>query len=168
MKGSAFVFINPFQALRFGHVGWGFALDKAQNQYYFGSTDHLYRHPWWDLPGWVRYSKVEPEGPNDWWSAIGSREDMLRVMAKGDPSRYHIRYHVVKEIPVESAAPDAARAAAEGLRVGGWEVLSNNCVHQAYDVLTQYGADLPRPAQPLTNLVPKIWFAKINGNQFNI
>ena len=168
MNGTGFVFINLLQAMRFGHVGWGFAIDEAQSQFYFGSTDHLYRHPWWDLPGWIQYAKVEPHADNDWWSAVGTRDDMLRIMSRGDSGRYHIRYHVAKEIAVQSARIEDARRAAESLRTGGWAVLSNNCVHQAYDVLTEYGANLPAPTQPLTNLIPKVWFAKIEGNQFNI
>jgi hypothetical protein len=168
MKGSAFVFINLVQAVRFGHVGWGFALDEAHTLFYFGSSDHLYRHRWWDLPAWIRYSKVEPKGDIDWWSAIGSKADMLRIMANGDPTRYHIRYHLVKEIEVDNALPEDGRQTAEDLRAGGWAVLSNNCVHQAYDVLTRYGAELPNPDVPLTNLVPKVWFGKIAGRQYNI
>lgn len=168
MRGSAFVFINLLQAVRFGHVAWGFALDEAGTQFYFGSSDHLYRHPWWDLPGWIRYANVEAEGDIDWWAATGSRDDMLRIMSAGDPGRYHIRYHLMKEVTVESASVDTARAAAESMRTGGWAVLSNNCVHQAYDVLTRYGAQLPDPNQPLTNLIPKVWFGKIPGQQFNI
>jgi hypothetical protein len=89
-------------------------------------------------------------------------------MGKGDPQRYHIWYHFAKEIPVETFNPAAARECAEGLRSGGWAVLSNNCVHQAYEVLTLYGAKLPHPEKPLTNLIPKVWFAKIEGRQFNI
>jgi hypothetical protein len=168
MTGTGFVFINLVQAMRFGHVGWGFAIDEGQTQYYFGSTDHLYRHPWWDLPGWVKYAKVAPDADNDWWAAVGTRDDMLRIMSTGDVGRYHIRYHVAKEIAVSSACVAEARAVAEGLRTGGWAVLSNNCVHQAYEVLTRYGAELPPPTQPLTNLVPKIWFAKIDGKEFKI
>jgi hypothetical protein len=168
MKGSGFVFINLVQALRFGHVGWGFALDEAQTRFYFGSTDHLYRHPWWDLPGWIRYANVAPEKDVDWWSGIGSREEMYRAMFHGEGDRYHIWYHVAKEIAVENASPEAAVAAAEALQMGGWAVTSNNCVHQAFNVLTTYGATLPLPDQPLTNLIPKVWFGKIEGNRFNI
>lgn len=166
MTGSAFVFINMVQAARFGHVGWGFGL--GDGTYFFGSTDHLYRHPWWDLPAWIRYAKVEPHADNDWWAAAGTRDEMLRVMSKGDPSRYHIRYHYAKEIAVPEFDAATAQEYAEGLRTGGWAVLSNNCVHQAYEVLTRYGATLPHPEQPLTNLIPKVWFAKICGEQFNI
>lgn len=164
MRGSAFVFINLVQAVRFGHVGWGFALDERGEQFYFGSTDHLYRHPWWDLPAWIRYAHVEPELDNDWWYEIGSRDDMFRIMHAGHHARYHIRYHIAKEIPVENADPVSARRVADALQKGGWSVVSNNCVHQTYNVLSSYGAALPQPDRPLTNLIPKRWFNALPGN----
>ncbi len=163
MKGSAFVFINNLQAARFGHVGWGFSLDEAQTRFYFGSTDHLYRHPWWDLPAWVAYAHLKPETNNDWWSGTGTRDEMFRIMHQGHHERYHIRYHLAKEIEVSDANGDLAVEIAERLECEGWSVLANNCIHQTFNVLTAYGASLPEPARPIVNLIPKRWFAAING-----
>jgi hypothetical protein len=160
MQGSAFIFINYIQAVRCGHVGWGFSIDEMQEQFYYGSTDHLYRHPWWDLPGWIRYAHVEPELNNDWWSSIGSKSDMFEAMHRG----HHIQYHACKSIPVEQARPEDAMNYAESLKSLGWSIFANNCVHQTYDVLTKYGAVLPVPDRPITNLIPKQWFSIIAGD----
>src|SRR5438309_1592527 len=89
MVGHAFVFINVVQAARFGHVGWGFSLDLDKDRYFFGSTDHLWRHDWWDLAAWMNYAQLKPGDENDWWSEEGTLDDMRRVMSKG----HHIRYH---------------------------------------------------------------------------
>lgn len=163
MQGSAFVFINFIQAARFGHVGWGFSLDEMQDTFYFGSTDHLYRHPWWDLGGWVRYAHVGPELNNDWWSQVGTKQQMFETMSQG---RHHIRYHACKRVTVAMPAPETAMTYAESLKAAGWSVLSNNCVHQTYDVLTKYGAELPMPTEPMINLIPKRWFAEIPGEVY--
>jgi len=171
MEGCAFVFINTEQAVRFGHVGWGFCIDSAKGLYYFGSSDHLYRHPWWDLPGWLRYAHVEPDADIDWWSNMGTYEEMMSVMSSGQSAvdqRYRIWYHMAKEIPVPAARPQPAVAAAQALAGGGWSVLANNCVHQTYQVLTEYGAFIPAPAQPVTNLIPRLWFATLPGRQVNL
>src|SRR4051812_13774992 len=125
MVGRAFVFINPEQAARCGHVGWGFALDESQDSFYFGSTDHLWRHPWWDLLGWMRYAHVAPSGSNDWWSGRGSFKEMMIDMHRG----HHIRYHLAKEVAVADPHPDDALNYAESLASAGWSVLINNCVH---------------------------------------
>src|SRR4051812_32667574 len=121
MQGRAFVFLNQVQALRFGHVGWGFQL--ADDAYYFGSTDHLYRHRWWDLPGWLRYAHVEPEGDNDWWEQTGDLNTMFQVMGRG----HHIQYHLANVIAVRSCDPHGAIAVAREKRTGGWSVTNNNC-----------------------------------------
>lgn len=167
MQGLAYVFINVEQAVRFGHVGWGFALDESGSKFVFGSTDHLYRHPWWDLPGWLRYAHLAPGADTDWWIDTGSLEDMLRVMNQGHHSRYHIRYHIAKRIEVSHAQPDAAVEAAKRLEKEGWSIFVNNCIHQTHRVLTSYGASLPPPSQPLTNLIPKRWFAAVQGDVFD-
>jgi hypothetical protein len=164
MEGQAFAFINRNQALRFGHVGWGFCVDARKGLYYFGSTDHLYRHPWWDLPGWVRYAHVKPELDNDWWSGTGTYDQMMTAMSTG----HHLRYHAAKLMVVGRPDPDRAVAAAEALARGGWSVLANNCVHQTYQVLTEYGAGIPPPSQPLTNLIPRVWFARLEGEQVDL
>jgi hypothetical protein len=164
MAGRAFVFINPDQAARFGHVGWGFALDEAQDLFYFGSTDHLWRHPWWSLIGWLRYAHVAPAGSNDWWSKTGTFEEMMIDMHRG----HHIRYHSAKEVSVTNPNPESAQLYAESLAMAGWSVLINNCVHQAHEVLRRYGAvDIPGPGD-ITNLVPRLWFARLPGRVYDL
>lgn len=40
--GQTYVFINYKQAAGFGHVAWGVRV--AEDEFIFGSTDHLYHH----------------------------------------------------------------------------------------------------------------------------
>jgi hypothetical protein len=164
MDGLAFVFINFVQAGRCGHVAWGFLLDPEAQRYYFGSTDHLLKDPWWDLLGWIRYAHVDPHGHNDWWSETGTHSQMIAMMHKG----HHIRYHAAKVIPVRNALPDKGFEKAEALKSAGWSVLNNNCVHQTYSVLTEYGADLPAPGSAVAHVIPKKWFAAIAGDYIDL
>lgn len=155
---SAFIFINVEQAIGFGHIGWGFHL--GADQYFFGSTDHLWntRYSLWHVPELIRYMDVTPEENNDFWSGSGSFEEMMIDMRVGR----HVRYHEYKVVPVASPNSETAVAFADSLKDRGWNILFNNCVHQTYSVLTRYGAELPDPYQ-LLNRFPKNWFADIPG-----
>jgi hypothetical protein len=155
---SAFIFINPDQAVGFGHIGWGFHV--GGEQYCFGSTDHLWntRYPYWHLPELIRYMDVAPNANNDYWSRTGDYKELMTDMRVGR----HVRYHQFKVVPVEIPDPQAAIAFANSLEDEGWNVLLNNCVHQTYQVLTKYGAKLPDPNLFL-NRFPKNWFAEITG-----
>ena len=130
---EALVFINFEQALRFGHVAWGFAVDD--DEYFYGSTDHLLKEPMWYLPALWRYSHVPPGGNVDFWCGRGPRDEMLAAMASGP----HIRYHACKSFLVETANVEAAVSQAKALEFGGWSLFGNNCVDQAAAVLVTYG-----------------------------
>jgi hypothetical protein len=159
MHGEFFVFINFDQAAGFGHIGWGFLV--GGERYYFGSTDHLWNteYPMWHPLELIRYMNVAPQDNNDFWAELGSFDDMLHTMRRGQ----HVRYHAYKALPVEKAEPLRARALADQLRVTGWNVFFDNCVHQTYNVLTRYGVtDLPDPDR-LSHRFPKTWFDKIEA-----
>lgn len=162
MSGFGYVFVNFEQAARFGHVAWGFSLPDGQT-YCWGSTDHLWRFAWWDLPAWIRYMSVPAGHHIDWWCETGSQSDMLKMMKSGP----HIRYHAYKAVAAEQLAPDAARATALSQRLNGWDVAGNNCVHQTYKVLSSYGCNgaIPDPATDPLNLVPRVWFSRISGQE---
>lgn len=150
------------QALRFGHIAWGFGI--GEDLYFYGSTDHLWgRKSYFNLPAIIDYMAVPPHGDNDWWSEIGSKEQMLRTMSRG----HHIRYHAYKVIETSRPDPITARSIAEELKVNGWHVGSNNCVHQAHRVLSNYGCTdyLPDPRNPAHNIIPRRWFAAIPGKK---
>lgn len=157
MAGLAFIFINFKQAARFGHIGWGFSL--PDDLFCYGSTDHLWRHQWWDIPGWCRYMRVPPEGDNDWWIEVGNEEQMLATMRSG----HHIRYHAYKSIPVAEPQPDRAKATAAMLRSAGWAIAGNNCINQTYRVMSDYGAgrSIPAPYDAPHYLIPRRWFDAI-------
>lgn len=130
---DAFVFINYKQAVGFGHVAWGFALDRER--FCFGSTDHLLRSPMWHLPALVQYSRVAPGGDVDYWCEQGSFEQMLHMMSAGP----HIRYHSYKRLSVWDAKPEQALSYALSLRERGWCIVDNNCVHQTARLLQVFG-----------------------------
>lgn len=158
VRGLAYVFINFEQAARCGHVGWGVSLDEGRT-FHFGSTDHLFKASYLNLPALVRYMHVVPGGDIDWWARVGTEAEMLESMRSG----HHIRYHAYKVLEVEQPEPEKAIVAAESLRHAGWHVTLNNCVHHVHSVLTEYSkaARLPDPNKPLTNLIPRRWFAQI-------
>lgn len=164
MNGVGLVFINFEQAARFGHVAWGFQIQRDPDVYYFGSTDHLLKDPWWDLLGWARYAHVPPSNNVDWWSGTGDRSQMIQMMYSG----HHIRYHAAKVFEVSSAQPNAALECADLMQHGGWSVLANNCVHQTSEVLTRYGATLPKLQSSPHHLIPKQWFSSIKGDYLDL
>lgn len=161
--GEFLLFINFKQAAGFGHVGWGFKLDRGET-YMFGSTDHLTRHKWWDLPAWINYAVVEPGEENDWWCGVGDKKAMFLAMSTG---RNHIWYHSYKTIPVRNPSYVQAEELAQGFEIQGWSVLSNNCVHQTYELAKAYGVggDIQDPWRNTWFLIPNNWFREVIGEQ---
>jgi hypothetical protein len=159
MQGSIYAFINYRQAARFGHVGWGFQLDD--HSYYFGSSDHLWKHDWYDLAAWLAYMHVPAQGDIDWWAAQGSKALMLETMKSGP----HIRYHAFKELKPADTMPERAATCAGNLKTGGWNIANHNCVHQAFLILSSYSRQhgLPDPFKEPLYLIPVYWFAGIAG-----
>lgn len=162
VNGIAFVFINYEQAARCGHLGWGF-MTEIPDTFYFGSTDHLLRTPYWDLISLARYMHAAPDSPTDWWSRTGSRNEMLQDMKTGR----HVQYHAYKELPLSEANAALARTTAEATGRSGWAVLANNCLHQTHRVLQSYGAGaaLPNPRSPIIHRVPRKWFDRIESER---
>lgn len=159
--GSLYVFINFEQAMTFGHIGWGFYVEE--NSYLFGSTDHLWNrsYPMWHPSELYRYMDVEPGRNNDYWSSLGTEEEMLQTMQSGN----HVRYHAYKRVLVRDPAPAAAITFGQTMKNIGWNVLRNNCVHQSHAILTKYGGMiLPNPHTPLDRL-PRKWFGQIDAEE---
>jgi hypothetical protein len=156
--GKAFIFINEEQAAGFGHIGWGFQL--SADSFYFGSTDHLWRtdYPLWHPLELLRYMNVNSRENNDYWSNCGSLSEMLETMRRGP----HVRYHLFKTIDVAEVNPLVARGCADSMSRNGWNIVSNNCVHQTFSIVTTFGASLPSPYK-IANLFPKSWFAAIEA-----
>lgn len=160
---DAFVFINFKQAVGFGHVAWGFALDNET--YFYGSTDHLLRKPMWHVPALISYSSVRPGEDVDFWCGQGTLDEMLSEMATGP----HIRYHAYKRLRASEPRGERARLMALGYRDGGWRLWDNNCVHQTARLLTAYGvpsAVLDAGSRlPVTSTLraPVKWFAALAG-----
>lgn len=160
-SGEILVFINFLQAARFGHVAYGFQV--GDDEFVFGSTDHLWKHEWWDLPAWVRYMNVPPAGDIDWWLERGNRAAMLKQMKSG----HHIRYHAFKSMQIADAYPHKALEAAVSLQHGGWHLAKHNCVHQTYRIMDEYCKEhnFPNPHEDALNLIPKRWFSILPGPQ---
>lgn len=163
MTGKFFLFLNFRQAGRFGHVGWGFQLAE-KDKFLFGSTDHLYRHKWWDLPSWLDYMHV-PEGEHtDWWCEYGTEKDMLDIMGG---TRNHIWYHTTKGVIVPEAEPEEAEKMARSQETCGWSVFDNNCVVQTFEIMKAYNAAslFPDPWEQPLCMIPRVWFANIQGEE---
>ncbi|MBZ0187261.1 MAG: hypothetical protein K8F91_13525 [Candidatus Obscuribacterales bacterium] len=162
VNGRFYLFINYRQAARLGHVGWGLRFADGKTCL-FGSTDHLYRHHWWDLPGWIDYMYVPQGKNNDWWSALGSESDMYRAMSTCGP---HIWYHDCKVVEVEQFYAEAAVEFAMSLKTAGWSVLNNNCVQQTYEIARIYGSGekVPSPWRNSLLLVPRLWYPQVEGS----
>lgn len=159
--GAAYVFINFEQAMALGHIGWGFFVEEGR--YFFGSTDHLWnrKYPMWHALELIRYMDVAPGANNDYWSAFGTEEEMLKMMRSGP----HVRYHSYKRIPVLNPNASAACMLAETMKDVGWNLAQNNCVHQSNAILTKYGgAILPNAYTPLDR-IPRKWFAAIDAEE---
>lgn len=166
MTGQAFIFINYLQALRFGHVAWGFA--TADGRYCYGSSDHLLKRPMSDLIALAKYSHVPAGGDIDFWCEEGTYEEMLEAMSQG----HHIRYHECKVIGGDYVGDvSAARAALAEVKAGGWSVLANNCIHHTYKILRAYGvADsllAPVLFQPWS-MLPRKWFKLARGQTIRL
>ncbi len=166
-KGAIYAFINFKQAANFGHLAWGFRL--PDNSYCFGSSDHLWKHDWWNLAAWIRYMDVPAGGDIDWWCERGSQQDMLEMMKFGKHKNYqgrHIYYHAFKEIEFDLSAttPELALAAVEDTSTGGWHLAKNNCVHQSYTIFSKYNKtyELPNPFDNPLDMIPKSWFSKLS------
>ena len=166
MPGNFYLFINFNQALRLGHVGWGFQIDES-GLFLFGSTDHLYHHPWWDLPAWVDYLYVAPGEKTDFWCQTGDEGTMLETMSS---TRAHIWYHACKKVKVGDASPAAARKTVDWLETAGWSLLVNNCVQHTYSIATEYGVgrDMPDPWRSAVRQIPRVWFAAVEGEYIEL
>jgi hypothetical protein len=193
---QSFIFINYHQALRFGHVAWGFTL--SEGVYRWGSSDHLLRRPMSDVIALAKYSYVPPGGDIDFWSEQGSYEQMLQSMAAKHhiqyqdnrrEYRYHINYHDFKVLNHENANPERALQEIELIKAGGWSVVANNCIDQTYRILEAFGAGstLVDPKQRyqakltfnggsdstlkygrLSTILPKKWFAAAIGESYSL
>lgn len=185
---QSFIFINYEQALRFGHVAWGFALSDG-NRYCWGSSDHLLRRPMTDIVALAQYSHVPPGGDIDFWCEQGSFEQMLESMSQGhhiqhQEIRYHINYHAYKKLHHDGGNPERALQELELIKAGGWSLLTNNCIDQTYRLLDAYGsaAALVDPklrfrsrrsysgpeVKRLSTLLPRKWFAAARGESFSL
>ena len=91
---------------------------------------------------------VEHQANNDFWIETGTREEMLEIMRAGS----HVRYHAFKTLPVKEPKILHTKALTETMTQIGWNVATNNCVHQTYELLTTYGATLPNPTKSIKSL----------------
>lgn len=157
---EGFVFINYLQAMGFGHVAWGFALDR--NLYCYGSCDHLLTAPLWHPTAMLKYMRVDAGDNLDYWCRQGTYLEMLDEVCKGP----HIRYHAFQRIKLEDGQgrPQEALDVALRLKDEGWCIAGNNCVDQALKVLSAYGVPKSvlgrEPGEVVPFAFPKRWFAR--------
>ena len=144
-------------------MGWGFKLEE-DDLFLYGSTDHLTRHDFLDIPAWIDYMSVPAGEENDWWCEEGDRKKMIASMTRsGD----HIWYHACKILPVAKPDFDQAKKLAYDLKVQGWSVFSNNCVQQTYELAKTYGvgSEILNPWQNTWFLIPRNWYKMIRAEE---
>ena len=170
-QGVAYIFIKPEQAVKQGHISWGFMMDDGS--YCFGSTEN----PLKPMPNFAegvasvwQALNIGPGADNGFWCGFADTEaDMLTAMRTAANDRtssaaypYGNRcsgYWHFKKTFTPSRYAGAARAAAEHDRVSGFIGLTWNCLDQAYAVLEAYGVDksIIMPWKQ-THPSPNYWF----------
>jgi hypothetical protein len=145
---KAFVFARPstprLMGQEFGHVGWG--LQIAGNKFYIGAVENTNGHP------------VTPPEKMDYWAEITN--EPLGKFSLG-PLGVATKYDLYKEISVETPDVDNAVKMMNHIKGKYYNVLSQNCMDSAYDILYAYGAtNLPDP-RSVENLAPIFWFNRI-------
>jgi hypothetical protein len=75
-----------------------------------------------------------------------------------------LNYHTYKEL--EIASPNVAAAREQEAKVDRriFSIARHNCMNDAFDVLTGYGAILPDPGN-ISNWRPNDWFRAVAGDE---
>ncbi len=153
---NALVFVNPSIPMNAGHIGWGFK--AGEGRYTYGSKE-------------ISGAIAIPAGqPNGMFFKTANFEQMLQDMKMGGsqgPSRHPVfRYMLYKQVFVPNANPGAAQAAAEAASRDGYGLVGNNCMDNAYRVLTAYGLHddvIPNPSFNPGQWIPNNWFNDIKA-----
>lgn len=169
--GAAYIFIKPEQAVRQGHIGWGFLM--ADGRYCFGSTENPMKagrdlgqdaRAVWDA------LTINPGADNGFWYGIADTEqEMLNEMKRPTNTRQSDANHPYgdrcsgywhyKMSYVRGANPSAALGRAESCRESGFKGIGWNCLDQTYAILEAYGVD-KNNVMPWkqTHPSPNYWF----------
>jgi hypothetical protein len=136
---KAMVFLRRKGTLGIGHAAWAF--QHPDGSWNTGSVENQPHTPYTppDLMGW-------------WLQRTG---DPLAPMRE----RRYEKYKVL-DVPTPNAV--AATAEVERISREPYRVDDQNCMHDAYEVLTAYGATLPDPTRA-ANSAPAEWFEHIPG-----
>lgn len=147
---TAYAFLRPDGASRFGHVGWGIQLPNGG--YFVGSMENP---DGWiaDLPQWSGF----------WYHAAA---DPLLAMrnpsAAGAPPRSP-PYVQAKRLDVPRPDPTAAEQQIKSWTTRPYLAVGGNCLNNAYDVLHAFGAPVPDPTPNPALWTPNDWFNNLPG-----
>lgn len=170
-QGSAYIFIKPDQAVKQGHIGWGFML--GDGSYRYGSTENPMKE---GLGGVWEALTIDPGKDNGYWEGTSNTEqemfdDMKNVndgrARPADRYPFGFRssgYTHYKVTLVLSPNPSNAAEAGRHCQRTGFKGLGWNCLDQTYRVLEDYGVD-KTTVMPWkqTHPSPNYWFNDFGG-----
>jgi hypothetical protein len=146
---KAYVFLNPFLAANYGHVGWGFELNNGQ--FCYGSKET------------ATALKIDKGCNNNVFVSYDSEANMLHQM---NTKKTSFTYQYYKFIEIQNSNPDAAEAMAEDSKNWGYGLSGNNCMDDVFKIIKCYahGNDTVLP-WPATHLAPNAFFGAIETKQ---
>jgi hypothetical protein len=138
---NAAVFVRASGADGFGHVGWAFAIDASN----FG--DGSVENP----PG----TPITPPSEDGFWECEVSASHFVQpFVPKG--------YDHYKTLTAPDPDPVAALQTVNWISTQPYNLFSQNCLDDVYDVLRSFGVpDLPAPTW--LDAIPDYWFADLPG-----
>lgn len=150
---KAAMFINWMIPVGMGHVGWGF--QYGPNAWFYGGLE----------TAGVVISKGLPNNTNN---SAGTFAEMIRDMkgqnrpGRGNGGGYP--YHNYKTKLINNPNINAALAAVEVIKKGGYNLHGFNCCDAVFNVIKAYdnGNDKTLP-WPSTHWAPRWWYDAIPG-----
>jgi len=138
----ASVFLRPDGASGAGHVG--FAFEHSEGKSIVGALENMHGGPIND-----------PQHATFCHRLVKNSKVMNYFRA--------MDYQTFKsiEVPPEACSVEGALAAVKRWEDSGYNVLTRNCLHATHDVLTGYGAALPKPDGLLR--IPNEWYKRLPG-----
>lgn len=138
MQGQARVYNRRAGAHGAGHVGWCFLVE-----------DDL-----WEVGAVERGGTITPPGRSGYWSLI---------MDDPNPRMFTLKYDSYKEFEVQSPSIPLARAEETEVSRRFFNLVLHNCMQDAYNVLTAYGANLPQ-IDKRWDFKPNDWYDLLTGD----
>ena len=158
-------------SLYFGHVGWGFRLGQ-QNEWIFGATEG------------TGAPNILPPDYNGAWVDKGDWDTMLNIFENklldaGNTYYHDSGYYTQFRCRVTIASNvSSAESLAYSMKNKGYDLTTNNCLTDAYQILSTYAGEniFPTPFFPglsasgqigIVSAIPKQWFSELAAYGFS-